>query len=257
MEQLTGLAWITGWADLPPIVPRGPCDPLAGQHAAFALLVALEERDRTGEGLLLEVPMVEAALATAAGPIVEAQAYGVVQGREGNRGPVAAPQGVYACAEPERWVALAVATDEQWAALCGVLDRADLAADPDLADHAGRRVGRGPPRRGPGPVGREPGRDGGGRPPWSTPVSPAPRSCPPGPSTGTPSWSPAGSSSRSTEPWSASTASLRCPTGSPPEVTAPWHRIPGPADRRAQRRGPRRTSSGWVPTSWRGYATAR
>ena len=140
MEQLTGLAWITGWDDLPPIVPRGPCDPLAGQHAAFALLVALEERDRTGSGLLLEVPMVEAALATAAGPIVEAQAYGVVQGREGNRGPVAAPQGVYACAEPERWVAVAVATDEQWAALCRVLDHADLAAEPDLARHTGRRV---------------------------------------------------------------------------------------------------------------------
>ena len=140
MEQLTGLAWITGWDDLPPIVPRGPCDPLAGQHAAFALLVALEERDRTGAGMLLEVPMVESALATATGPIVEAEAYGVVQGREGNRGPVAAPQGVYACAEPERWVAVAVATDEQWRALCDVLERGDLAADPDLADHAGRRA---------------------------------------------------------------------------------------------------------------------
>ena len=140
MEQLTGLAWITGWDDLPPIVPRGPCDPLAGQHAAFALLVALEERDRTGAGLLLEVPMVEAALATATGPIVEAEAYGVVQGREGNRGPGAAPQGVYACAEPERWVALAVATDDQWAALCAVLGGSGLAADPDLAHHAGRRA---------------------------------------------------------------------------------------------------------------------
>ena len=141
MEQLTGLAWITGWDDLPPIVPRGPCDPLAGQHAAFALLVALEERDRTGAGMLLEVPMVESALATATGPIVEAEAYGVVQGREGNRGPVAAPQGVYACAEPERWVAVAVATDEQWRALCdGARSAATSPTDPDLADHAGRRA---------------------------------------------------------------------------------------------------------------------
>ena len=140
MEQLTGLAWITGWDDLPPIVPRGPCDPLAGQHAAFALLVALEERDRTGAGLLLEVPMVEAALATAAGAVVEAAAYGVVQAREGNRGPVAAPQGVYACTDPERWVAVAVATDDQWIGLCAVLDRADLAGDPALAHHGGRRA---------------------------------------------------------------------------------------------------------------------
>ena len=102
--------------------------------------MALEERDRTGEGMLLEVPMVEAALATASGPIVEAEAYGVVQPREGNRGPVAAPQGVYACAEKERWVAVAVATDEQWAALCDVLGRSDLADEPALVDHAGRRA---------------------------------------------------------------------------------------------------------------------
>jgi crotonobetainyl-CoA:carnitine CoA-transferase CaiB-like acyl-CoA transferase len=137
MEQLTGLAWITGWDDLPPIVPRGPCDPLAGQGAAFALLVALEERDRIGAGFLLEVPMVEAALATAAGPIVEAAAYGVIQGREGNRGPVAAPQGVYAAADEDRWVALAVTTDDQWEALRQLLDLPD---DTALADHAGRRA---------------------------------------------------------------------------------------------------------------------
>jgi len=140
MEQLTGLAWVTGWPDRPPIVPRGACDPLAGQHAAFALLVALEERDRTGAGLLVEVPMVESALAVAAGAVVEARDHGVVAGREGNRGPVAAPQGVYACAEDERWVALAVADDDQWMALCGVLGRADLAADPSLANHRGRRA---------------------------------------------------------------------------------------------------------------------
>jgi crotonobetainyl-CoA:carnitine CoA-transferase CaiB-like acyl-CoA transferase len=100
------------------------------------VLVALEERDRTGTGLLLEVPMVEAALATAAGPVVEAAAYGVVQGRDGNRGPVAAPQGVYPCAEPERWLALAVATDGQWAALAPELGL----DDPALATAAGRRA---------------------------------------------------------------------------------------------------------------------
>ncbi len=136
MEQLTGLAWITGWPDLPPIVPRGPCDPLAGAHAAFAVLVALEERDRTGQGFLLEVPMVESALATAAGPVMEAAAYGVVQGRDGNRGPVAAPQGVYACAEPERWLAVAVASDAQWLALARALGL----DDPELATAAARRA---------------------------------------------------------------------------------------------------------------------
>jgi crotonobetainyl-CoA:carnitine CoA-transferase CaiB-like acyl-CoA transferase len=117
MEQLTGLAWITGWPDRPPVVPRGPCDPLAGQHAAFALLVALAQRDRTGEGVLVEVPMVEAALQAAAGPMVEHTAYGVVQQRRGNEGPGADPQGVYPCAGDEEWVALAAVDDRQRQAL--------------------------------------------------------------------------------------------------------------------------------------------
>ena len=50
MEQIAGLAWVTGLSDGPPIAPRGACDPLAGAHAAFALLAALEFTDRTGEG---------------------------------------------------------------------------------------------------------------------------------------------------------------------------------------------------------------
>ena len=37
MEQIAGLAWVTGLADGPPIPPRGACDPLAGVHAAFAV----------------------------------------------------------------------------------------------------------------------------------------------------------------------------------------------------------------------------
>ena len=56
MEQITGMAWITGFADDQPRIQRGPCDPLAGMHAAYATLVALAERDRTGAGQLYRVP---------------------------------------------------------------------------------------------------------------------------------------------------------------------------------------------------------
>jgi crotonobetainyl-CoA:carnitine CoA-transferase CaiB-like acyl-CoA transferase len=52
---------------------------------------------------------------------VEAEAYGVVQGRAGNRGPVADPQGVFACAEPERWLAVAAVDERQRAALADVV----------------------------------------------------------------------------------------------------------------------------------------
>jgi xanthine dehydrogenase YagR molybdenum-binding subunit len=62
MEQVTGLAWVTGHPGGAPIVPRGPCDPLGGLHATFALLVALAWRDQTGEGMVIEAPLVESAL---------------------------------------------------------------------------------------------------------------------------------------------------------------------------------------------------
>ncbi|HEX7094323.1 MAG TPA: CoA transferase, partial [Acidimicrobiales bacterium] len=61
MEQLT-MAWITGYPDDQPMIPRGPCDPLAGLHSAVAMLAALAERERRGRGVFIESTMVEAAL---------------------------------------------------------------------------------------------------------------------------------------------------------------------------------------------------
>ncbi|HYC24033.1 MAG TPA: CoA transferase [Candidatus Bathyarchaeia archaeon] len=144
MEQVTGLAWVTGHVDDQPRLPRGPCDPLAGMNAAFAFLVALGERDATGRGSLVEVPMVEGALNAAAEQVVEFTAYGRVLERSGNRSPGAAPQGLYACrgSTPgnERWLALSVVTDAQWGALKIVLGSPAWADEPRLATLAGRRA---------------------------------------------------------------------------------------------------------------------
>ncbi len=48
MEQLTGMAWVTGYEGGPPIIPGGPVDPMVGAHAALALVAALERRDTYG-----------------------------------------------------------------------------------------------------------------------------------------------------------------------------------------------------------------
>ena len=117
MEQISGLAYVTGYPDGPPIIPRGPCDPLGGMHGAFALMVALAEREATGEGLLVEAPLVESALQLAAEQVVEYTATGTVLERSGNHSPGVAPQGVYACEGAEQWLALSIETDAQWTAL--------------------------------------------------------------------------------------------------------------------------------------------
>ncbi len=139
MEQITGLAWLTGFADDQPRIQRGPCDPNGGLHAAFSALVGLERRDRTGVGCLVEAPMFEAALNVAAEPVLEWTAYGNRVARDGNRSPAAAPQGLYACAGTEQWLAVSAATDEQWQRLADVIDHPELATDPELRDLAGRR----------------------------------------------------------------------------------------------------------------------
>ena len=141
MEQATGLAWMTGYPAAAPMVLKGPCDPVAGLHAVVATLAALEKARGLGRGVFVEVPMVETALNVGAELVIEYAAYGSELERAGNRGPVAAPQNLYRCASPgdDAWLALAIATDEQWQALRRVLSDPEWASAPELADAAGRR----------------------------------------------------------------------------------------------------------------------
>lgn len=139
MEQIAGLAWVTGLPEGPPVAPRGACDPLAGIHAAFAVLAALEFAERTGKGQLVELPMIEAVLnATAVQPI-EAEVLGVTLGRRGNRGHGQAIQNLYGCAGDDDWIAVTVATDEQWQALVDLMGRPSWCDDARLATVVGRQ----------------------------------------------------------------------------------------------------------------------
>ncbi len=140
MEQMTGLAWLTGHVNDQPRIQRGPCDPLAGMHAAFASLVALTEREATGEGCLLECTMVEGALNAAAEQMIEYSAYGNVMQRQGNRCPEHAPQNLYACRGEEQWLALSIASDAQWRAFARVLGDPDWARDARFETRAGRKA---------------------------------------------------------------------------------------------------------------------
>jgi crotonobetainyl-CoA:carnitine CoA-transferase CaiB-like acyl-CoA transferase len=140
MESVSGMAWLTGRPDGPPVLVRGACDPLAGMHAVFATIVALAGRDAGGGGRLVESVMVEAALNAAAEQVVDHSAGGPLLRRDGNRGPTAAPQGLYRCAGTDRWLALAIEDDEQWAGLVSVLEGPPWAKDPELATADGRRA---------------------------------------------------------------------------------------------------------------------
>jgi crotonobetainyl-CoA:carnitine CoA-transferase CaiB-like acyl-CoA transferase len=137
MEQVSGMAWLTGFPDGPPLVPRGPCDPIGGLHAAFATLAAIIERDRTGLGQVVEVPLVEPALNVAAEQFVNYAAYGYLAQRTGNRSVSHAPHDVFRCAGDDSWVAIAVTTDEQWRTLRSLIGE-PWATAPEYLTAAGR-----------------------------------------------------------------------------------------------------------------------
>jgi crotonobetainyl-CoA:carnitine CoA-transferase CaiB-like acyl-CoA transferase len=135
VEQASGLAWRTGRPEDQPLVPRGACDVLGAYHCVLGLLAAMEHRRLTGEGLLVEAPLVEAALNIAAEQTIEWTAHGVLIEREGNRSFKAAPQGVYPCAEEDRYVVLSVDADAQWEGLRAAVGIED---DPALRTLEGR-----------------------------------------------------------------------------------------------------------------------
>lgn len=115
-------------------------DPVAGMHAAAHALVGIWEREMTGEGRFIEIAQAEGALNFMAPAIAKYGLTGVVPRRIGNRDERAVPQGVYPCAGEERWIAITVTGDDTWGALCRTIGRDDLAADPGLANVAGRRA---------------------------------------------------------------------------------------------------------------------
>jgi crotonobetainyl-CoA:carnitine CoA-transferase CaiB-like acyl-CoA transferase len=126
MEQLTGMAWVTGYEGGPPIIPGGPVDPMVGAHAALAVVAALEHRARTGEGQLVEVPLVEVATAVTAEQVIRYAIDGTLLERRG-------AGGVYACAGNDAWVAIDRTRDpmtpEARAAWCATRTPDDAARD--------------------------------------------------------------------------------------------------------------------------------
>jgi crotonobetainyl-CoA:carnitine CoA-transferase CaiB-like acyl-CoA transferase len=126
MEQLTGMAWATGYEGGPPIIPGGMVDPMVGAHAALATVAALEHRARTGEGQLVEIPLVEVATAVTADQVIRYAIDGTVAERRG-------AGGVYATAGDDDWVSVDRESDPlapgDRAAWCATRTAEDAAAE--------------------------------------------------------------------------------------------------------------------------------
>ena len=140
--SMSGYQDLVGWADRPPIGPFGPYTDYVGpRFALVALLAALDERRRTGEGCYLDIAQSEIGVFLLSPQLADYFDTGTVASRRGNSDERFAPHGVFACAPDdgvERFVAIAVTSDEQWQSLADEVDRPELASDPRYATEAGR-----------------------------------------------------------------------------------------------------------------------
>jgi CoA:oxalate CoA-transferase len=140
VQAMSGVMSITGEADGPPM-KAGPalCDFFGGVHLYGAIVTALFERERTGEGRFVEVAMLDAvypSLSSALGLWYGTQ--GAAPARTGNRhsGLAEAPYNVYPT--NDGWLALICVTDQHWQSLTTAMERVDLQSDERLGSLKGR-----------------------------------------------------------------------------------------------------------------------
>jgi crotonobetainyl-CoA:carnitine CoA-transferase CaiB-like acyl-CoA transferase len=124
IQALSGITFLTSFTpDYPLGLGYSYADHVAGLYAALAVLVALEHRDRTGEGQYVDLSEYEA-MCTLLGPAImdcELNHSPVVPRGSYPDYALAAPYGCYKCQGDDRWCVIAVFTDEEWQALRSVL----------------------------------------------------------------------------------------------------------------------------------------
>ena len=139
IQAMSGLMSMTGHAETGPTrAGFAVCDVIAGQTAAFAIASALFQRTHTGKGQLIDVSMLEAALAFMSSEIADFTMTGVKPALMGNRAVSLVPTAdLYKTGDG--YILLAVNFERQIVALMKALGRSEVLSDPRFADDMSRR----------------------------------------------------------------------------------------------------------------------
>jgi benzylsuccinate CoA-transferase BbsF subunit len=138
-SALAGFNYLTGWPDRAPLGPFGTItDSLSPRYGAVAIAAALLYRARTGRGAYIDLSQVETGIYGLGEWLLGYSVSGHSFGRIGNRSPHAAPHGVFPCAGDDRWIALAVHSDDDWQRLVRAMGAPGWATEPALATLDGR-----------------------------------------------------------------------------------------------------------------------
>lgn len=137
-ESISGVAGVSGFPDGPPMLPAiALADEVAGLVGAYAVMMALHERERSGRGQVIDASLYES-LFQITGPLVMAyDRLGVVMGRIGNRIAYSAPRNAYRTADG-RWVGVSGTAQTVAERLFRAIGRPELIDDPRFATNNDR-----------------------------------------------------------------------------------------------------------------------
>jgi crotonobetainyl-CoA:carnitine CoA-transferase CaiB-like acyl-CoA transferase len=137
-EAMSGFAAITGEPDAPPTLPPfGLADSIAGLATAYAVLTALAARERTGEGQVVDMAIIEPILTVLGPQPIWYDQLGHVQPRTGNRSANNAPRNTYRTADGS-WVAVSTSAQSIAERVMRLVGRPDVIDEPWFATGADR-----------------------------------------------------------------------------------------------------------------------
>ncbi len=137
-EILSGIAQTNGYEGEKPLTISGTGDIISGSHTIFALLSAIEYREKTGKGQFIEVAQVEACINLVGQPLSDISMNGNNWERMGNRQPNMAPHGIYRSKGDDSWIAIAVTNEEEWKNLCKAIGEPAWSTDERFQTAEGR-----------------------------------------------------------------------------------------------------------------------
>jgi crotonobetainyl-CoA:carnitine CoA-transferase CaiB-like acyl-CoA transferase len=133
-QAFAGLCHITGYPDSFPCGIGGTWPDFAvGTGMVFFLLAALHHRDRTGQGQYLDLSMAEMVTTMMPEAMMDFLMNGRDQAAIGNRDESMAPHGVFPAAGDDQWIAIAIASDDEFAKMCEAIGVPSMASDAKFA----------------------------------------------------------------------------------------------------------------------------
>jgi len=143
INSVSGVDSLVGYRDdVNLMVNLWDADPTAAVTGTYAIQVALHHKEKTGEGQYIDLSFYEALTTLVSEGMMDYTMNRRVAVPEGNRHPMMSPHGVYTCKGDDRWITIAVRTQDEWRALCKAMGEPAWCHEERFADIFGRLKNR-------------------------------------------------------------------------------------------------------------------